>query len=314
VTLSLADIKDLAGDRFGVIDVACPCCGPEKRGSANQRRRVLRIYRTDETFATFHCVRCDLSGYARGRSIILVGNISNRATWPPSQSPTSAPRHGSSPEPFPIKIPRRDLDRPDMQRQRDKAQWLWQRRRPLAGTIAERYLRDARGYGGALPASIGFLPAFNDHRPCMISAFGLPVEIEPGVVGVDHVVAVHLTKLAANGLAKAGTDADKIVIGSPRGMPIAVAAINDGLGLVIAEGIEDALSAAEATGLGGWAAGSAPFMPYLAETVPTYVESVSIIVDDDKAGRRKSTELAEPLEDRGFEVRLIYPARSRFAA
>src|SRR5262249_5838757 len=31
-------------------------------------------------------------------------------------------------------------------RQHDKARWLWSRRRPIAGTIAETYLREARRY------------------------------------------------------------------------------------------------------------------------------------------------------------------------
>jgi hypothetical protein len=34
----------------------------------NQRRRVLRIWRVDQTFATFHCARCGERGYARDGS------------------------------------------------------------------------------------------------------------------------------------------------------------------------------------------------------------------------------------------------------
>jgi hypothetical protein len=284
-SLCLSDIESMTAGRFGVIDVPCPSCGPEKRGAASQRRRVLRIWRSEESFATYKCIRCELQGYARGEG-------GHRAEFR-----------------------QRDVITPDRDamKQRDKARWLWERRQPLSGSIAEHYLREARGYGGALPQTIGFLPASDDRPACMISAVGTPVETEAGVVGVGEVAAVHLTKLAADGMAKAGTAADKIMLGSPRGMPIAVAAINDGLGLVIAEGIEDALSAAEATGLGAWAAGSAPFLPYLADTVPPYVECVTCIVDDDKAGRRKSNELAQRLEDRGFEVRMFYPARSRAA-
>jgi hypothetical protein len=130
--------------------------------------------------------------------------------------------------------------------------------------------------------------------------------------GATEVQAVHLTKLAPDGR-KAGTESDKIVVGSPRGAPIVLAPVNDGLGLIIAEGIEDALSVHEATGMGAWAAGSAPLLPYLADVVPSYVECVTCIVDDDKAGRRKSDELAAKLEARGIETRLFYPARSRAA-
>lgn len=43
--------------------------------------------------------------------------------------------------------------------QHEKAKWLWHRRQPIAGTVAERYLRDARGYQGPLPQTLAFLPA-----------------------------------------------------------------------------------------------------------------------------------------------------------
>ena len=67
-------------------------------------------------------------------------------------------------------------------------------------------------------------------------------------------------------------------------------------GLAIAEGIEDALSLHLATGLGAWAAGSANRLPMLADKVPTYVEAVTIAVDDDVAGRRGAYALAQRLE------------------
>ena len=65
-------------------------------------------------------------------------------------------------------------------------------------------------------------------------------------------------------------------LGLPRGAPIVLAPVNDGLGLAITEGIEDGLSVYAATGLGVWAAGSAPLMPALADAVPNYVQCVTI--------------------------------------
>ena len=47
------------------------------------------------------------------------------------------------------------------------------------------------------------------------------------------------------------------MIGRSTGAPIVLAPLTDALGLAITEGIEDALSVHEATGLGVWAAGSA---------------------------------------------------------
>lgn len=94
------------------------------------------------------------------------------------------------------------------------------------------------------------------------------------------------------------------MIGMSNGSPIMLAPPHDLLGLVISEGIEDALSAHEATGLGAWAAGSASRLSALADAVPSYIEAVTLLVDDDKDGRRHAAELRERLIVRGIkEVR-----------
>ena len=94
-----------------------------------------------------------------------------------------------------------------------------------------------------------------------------------------------------------------MTVGSPCGRPIVLAPPNDLLGLAITEGIEDALSAHEATGLGAWAAGSAPLMLALANAVPGYIEAVTIYAHDD-SGKPYALELAEALDVRGIEVRV----------
>ena len=95
---------------------------------------------------------------------------------------------------------------------RGRARWLWCRRLPIAGTPAERYLRDARSHGGLLPATIGFLPARGNYSSAMIAAFGMPAEIEDGIsIPPEAVQAVHLTRLAADGSRKAGTDIAQVI-------------------------------------------------------------------------------------------------------
>ena len=86
-------------------------------------------------------------------------------------------------------------------RQHEKATWLWSQRRPISGTIAERYLRHARGYVGVIPPTLAFSPSRKpDQHPAMIAAFGVPDEIEPGVLVPPHnIIAVHLTLLAPDG-------------------------------------------------------------------------------------------------------------------
>jgi len=202
--------------------------------------------------------------------------------------------------------------------QRRKAAWLWSRRQPITGSIAELYLR-SRGITCPLPATLGFLPPQKpEHYPAMIAAFGLCEEVEPGLIIPPHKVeAVHLTLLKPDGSGKADTRPDKLTIGSLTikmiredgdgrriivGLPIIIAPPNDLLGLAITEGIEDALTAHQATGLGAWAAGSAGFMPKLAAMVPSYVEAVTIFAHADEAGQDGARRLAVALRRRGIEV------------
>jgi hypothetical protein len=186
-----------------------------------------------------------------------------------------------------------------------KAAWLWSQHQAVNGTIAEPYLREVRKYCRPLPATLGFLPPLKaEHHPAMIAAFALVGEAEPGVLAEPaKVEAVHLTMLVP-GWDQAETKLPKIIIGSPLGLPIILAPPNDLLGLAITEGIGDGLSVYEATGLGVWAAGSAPFMPKLAATVPDYIECVTIFAHNDQngAGQDGAYPLAQALHERGIEV------------
>jgi hypothetical protein len=193
---------------------------------------------------------------------------------------------------------------------RSKSQWLWASRKPLRTSIAEIYLRECRGYRGPLPPTLGFLPARDEHPPAMIAAFGMARETEPGVLVIDDsaITGVHITRLRPDGSDKADIagESAKLTIGVDNRCPIWLAAVNDGLGLVIGEGVEDGLSAHEITGLSAWAAGTANRLPAMAAAVPDYIESITILVDADAddTGEKYSTELAQLLVERGIEVRL----------
>lgn len=145
----------------------------------------------------------------------------------------------------------------------------------------------------------------------MIAAFSLVAECEPHKLSVPKsIAAVHLTELSENGRDKIG----KRMVGPVSGNPICLTPPNDGLGLILAEGIEDALSAHEATGLGAWAAGSAPHLAKLAVTVPQYVECVTVLQDNDDGGARACENLSRGLLRRGFEVRVVRLGRYSRAA
>jgi hypothetical protein len=284
--LDLNTIDRLTGARIGRFDVPCPLCGPFK-SRTGQYRKVLRIWRVDEAFAGFVCQRCGAKGYTRGLG---------RAT------------------PDPAKLARARAEAAERERaavieRLGKSRWLWSRRRAIAGTPAEVYLREARGYSGPIPATLAYLPPTKNHPPSVIATFGLAAESEPGVIAIanDAVRGVHLTKLAADGSGKAGTELDKIIIGRCVGVPIVLAPVNDLGGLVITEGIEDALSVSHC-GLGVWVAGAGGRMAALARAVPAYVEAVTIVVDADPIGEAGSGDLARALGERGIEVRLARAA------
>jgi hypothetical protein len=141
----------------------------------------------------------------------------------------------------------------------------------------------------------------------MIAALGFAAEPQPGVlsIGEKEVLAVHLTKLTDAGH-KHQEEPNKIMLGSAAGVPIVVAPMNDLLGLAITEGIEDGLSAYEATGCGVWVAGSAWRMPQLAMAIPSWVECVTICADDDEAGLKSAYALAALLRASGdVEVKFV---------
>ena len=282
---ALDDLRVMVGGRIGLHDVPCPECGPHRWAPKNRTRTVLRIWMIDDRFATYCCARCGAKGEAHagrdGRPVDHDAIRRARAAAAERGRETAAIRLG-------------------------KAKWLWRQRLAIAGTIVERYLRNVRGYGGTIPATLGFLPGRGEHGPAMIAAYGVPAEPEPGVLMMTErrFVGVQITRLTDAG-EKVPDDDAKISVGKSAGSPIVLAPLNDLLGMAICEGAEDALSIFEATGLGAWAAGGASRLPALAEAVPSYTGCVSVIVDDDPDGRRHALELITRLKARHFNVETV---------
>lgn len=285
MAISLADIaverglvlKKVGGELIG----PCPRCGGRDRFAVN-------------AVNLFNCRGCGGAGAGAISFVMWLDNVGFRQAVEMLIGRATVDRStvylGLGSEP---RTPD-DHDR----RQHEKARWLWSQKLPIAGSIAETYLR-VRGITCPLPPTLAFLPAQKpEHHPAMIAGFGLA----PG-----DVQAVHLTLLRADGTGKAEVEPNKIMIASPSSKPIVIAPINDLLGLAITEGIEDALSVHQATGLGVWAAGAAGFMPKLADTVPRYIECVTIYAHADKAGQDGAHALAEKLDAHGIEVRIVEP-------
>jgi hypothetical protein len=288
-----------------VIDVACPACGPSRKAPSNRSRKVLRLFNKEPGFLTYNCTRCGEHGFA---------HESNRSRNPIIENSRFFKPVVDAQEQAAKVLAQAKADAEETAKKLQTARYLWSRRQPIAGSIAERYLR-IRGYGGALPATLGFLPANNGYEPSMIAAFGVPEEPGPGILAMpdDAVRGVHLTKLKPDGSGKAGTDKDKIMLGRCLGLPIVVAPMNDLLGLVICEGIEKGLCTHDSTGLGVWVAGAAGRLPALVDVVPDYVDCVTVIVDDDPVGTKHSKQFVAGLMARGIHVEPTVPTPERVA-
>jgi hypothetical protein len=282
--LGFDQLADLTGDRLGVFDGPCPLCAPLHN---NRRKKVLRVWADRPGFFGFACARCGERGWVCDRNV------------------TARP----SPERLAeIRVEAEARTDADVVDNSAKAKWLWGRRQSVQGTAAETYLREARGYRGPIQASLGFLPPSKGYPPALIAAFGLATEPEPGRLAFNDadLRGLHLIKLTRDGRDRLRSNDAKISVGrGSLGSPIVLAAANDLLGLAITEGLEDALSVHQATGLGCWAAGSAGRMPALADAVPSYVEVVTIAAHYDLAGRRAALALADALCARGIETILL---------
>jgi hypothetical protein len=267
----------------------CPLCGGTDRFSINPRKRV------------FNCRGCDVGGdviklvqHLDGSDFkdaveTLVGNTTRLAR---TAKRTSTARNDGN----------------DDKQRASNAVWLWSQRRPITeGTPPWLYLRCEREYSWPIPATLAYLPARGPYPAAMIAAFGMAAELdEPGIISAPKsVVGVHLTRLTAEGEKAPNTAGKpKIMVGACKGGPITISPPNDLLGLAVTEGIEDALSVYQGTGLGVWAAGSGGFMPALAPLIPEYIETVTIFAHGDETGRGGAIDLATALKARGIDVRL----------
>jgi hypothetical protein len=287
--ISIDTLKVLAGGA-AVADAVCPLCGPHCRTAANRNRKTLRIWNERDGFASFKCIRCNAKGGAHDGAMSASGG-----NFDPVRQIMSA-----------WATPPANQDDGDTTDRLAMLRSLWRRSVPARGTVVERYLRARKCWVDNTP-TIQYLPPRGGHPPALLVPFAFPTEPSPNEleVATSDVFAIQLTKLRPDGLGKADTTPNKITIGTCAGLPIALAAPTETNALIITEGVEDALSAALATGAGVWASGGAGRLPALADKIPAYIEHVIIVMDDDDAGRTNATDLASRLRSRGIGASLL---------
>jgi hypothetical protein len=261
------------------------------------------------------------------RPSISVGRFSESGVLSPGLPATSArgavgyARDRSAPAPDPIQLERARTEAAlhnakATAKRLDLARFLWQRGRPIAGTITERYLVNARGCRGPFPATLRSLPGTDNHAPAMIAAFGMADEPDPGdlMISPQAFRGVHITKLLPDGSWRLDDEKAKFMIGHSAGSPIVLVPMNDGLALAITEGIEDGLSIHQSLGIGVWVAGAASRLPALDEVVPAYTDTVLVFAHDDRDGQRHAADLWRRLRTRMINTEIVTLASKKAAA
>ncbi|WP_312531158.1 toprim domain-containing protein [Paracoccus sp. (in: a-proteobacteria)] len=172
----------------------------------------------------------------------------------------------------------------------------WREALPINGTIAEAYLR-GRGITCALPESLRFHPEC--WHPSAQRAPALVARID----GLPR-LAVHRTYLRPDGSGKAGLEPAKAMLGAALGGAVRVA--DGGGALVVAEGVETALSLP--SGLlqapsRVWAALSTAGVAGL--HLPQRPGRLTIAPDGDEPGRLAAHKLADRAVSLGWTVSLL---------
>jgi len=187
---------------------------------------------------------------------------------------------------------------------RRNARRVWNATRPLAGTVAKRYL-NARGVGHVVgTAALRFHPALSHlnapgRYPCLVA----------GVQDVSgRFLGIQRTYLAPDGSSKASVDPVRASLGSLAGGAVRLVESGDGR-LLLGEGIETTAAAARVFGWTGGAWATLGTSGLRAVVLPTDVRRVVIAADRDPkgGGQLAAATLAERLMDEGRSVAIELP-------
>ena len=177
---------------------------------------------------------------------------------------------------------------------------IWESAKPALGTLVETYLASR---GLHLP----LMPTLRFHAGLKHPSGGTwPAMVALVTEGADGTpVAIHRTYLTRDGRSKAPVAPSKMMLGPCRGGAVRLGPVGDRL--MIAEGIESALSAVQATGEPAWAALSTSGLRSL--DLPREVRDVIVLADGDAPGEAAAQDCAWRWKREGRRVRIARPPR-----
>ena len=188
------------------------------------------------------------------------------------------------------------------------ARRVWDATKPLAGTIAETYLRHVRGVGHVAGAPALRFSAALPHPqapgcfPCLVAGVQ---DAQGGFLGVQR---IYLDREGAP--RKAAVEPVRASLGSLAGGAVRLGEPEHGRPLLVGEGIESTAAAMLLLNLPGWAALGTSGLRSI--ELPEHVIDVVIAADRDPAGLRAAAALARKLEAEGRDVEIRRPHKGDF--
>ena len=254
---------------------ACPVCQPERR----KDQSALSLKAGDDGHLLLYCHKSNCE----------FGDILKAAGYGASVTKTSGRQSNQRQKPDP---------NAQSSRKEAKARKIWDGAVPITDTLAEAYLR-GRAITCDLPDTLRFHPDVrHEHIGKSYPALVARVDGSEGL-------AIHRTYLRPDGSGKAEIEPSKMMLGSVTGGAVRLA--DEAGTLIVAEGIETALSLANRAGQADasiWAALSASGMKAL--RLPKPVGQLIVAADGDKAGREAAAVLAKRAVEIGWEAFLLH--------
>jgi hypothetical protein len=178
---------------------------------------------------------------------------------------------------------------------------IWRQCLTAQNTIVEKYL-NTRGCSGDIPLTIKYHPKLyhrptESYYPAMVGA----VQVWPE----SEIIGIHRTYLEHAGLSKALIKPNKMMLGKVNGGVVRLSP--PGKMLVLAEGIETALSVYFSTGLQTWATLSTSGLMSVKLPPLDITQEIIIAADNDAAGLKAAHVLKDRLFKEGYTIRIALP-------